>query len=39
MEANEAQQSRFNGTVAIWFSSHYQIDSRDWDNIEEFDGP
>jgi hypothetical protein len=26
------------GTVAVWFTSHYQIDSRDWDNIEEFGG-
>jgi len=31
--------SRYNGTVAVWFTSHYQVDSRDWDNIEEFGGP
>jgi len=30
---------RYNGTVAVWFTSHYQVDSRDWDNIEEFGGP
>jgi hypothetical protein len=39
MPAAEAAANRFQGTVAIWFSSHYQIDSRDWDNIREFKGP
>jgi hypothetical protein len=39
MNTAEAQASRYEGTVAVWFTSHYQIDSRDWDNIEEFDGP
>ena len=34
-----SEESRFNGTAAVWFSSHYQIDSRDWDNIREFNGP
>ncbi len=28
----------YNKTVAVWYSSHYQNDSRDWDNIEEFKG-
>jgi hypothetical protein len=27
---------RYAGTAAVWFSSHYQVDSRDWDNIKEF---
>jgi len=31
--------NRYSGTVAVWFTSHYQVDSRDWDNIEEFGGP
>jgi hypothetical protein len=28
--------SRYDGTVAVWFSSHYQVDQRDWLNIKEF---
>jgi len=39
MPADEARAHRYNGTVAIWFTSHYQVDSRDWDNIQEFKGP
>ncbi|MHB9022782.1 MAG: glycoside hydrolase family 71/99 protein [Armatimonadota bacterium] len=39
MEAIEAQQIRFDGTVALWYSSHTRVDSRDWDLIEEFHGP
>ena len=31
-------ETRYNKTVAVWYSSHYQNDSRDWDNIEEFKG-
>jgi hypothetical protein len=31
--------SRYNGTVAVWYTSHSQTDPRDWNNIEEFDGP
>lgn len=38
MDMNTAQKVRYGGTVAVWFSSHYQIDTRDWDNIEEFHG-
>lgn len=38
MNAQEAQHQRYAGAVAIWFSTHYQIDSRDWDNIQEFKG-
>jgi hypothetical protein len=30
---------RYDGTVAVWFSSHYQIDPRDWINIKEFGNP
>ncbi len=38
MHASEAQSSRFSGTVAMWFSTLFQADSRDWDLIEEFHG-
>lgn len=30
---------RYNGAVAVWYSTHYQIDTRDWDNIQEFGNP
>ena len=39
MHAIEAQSTRFDGTVALWYSSHSRVDSRDWDLIEEFQGP
>jgi len=39
MDVGEAVGNRYDGTVAVWFTSHYQIDTRDWDNIEEFGGP
>ena len=29
-------ETRYGGTVAVWFSSHYQVDQRDWTNIQEF---
>ncbi len=29
---------RYDGTLALWFSGHYQIDQRDFDNIKEFNG-
>jgi len=32
-------QTRFDGTVALWFTSHYPLWDRDWKNIEEFNGP
>ncbi len=38
MNETEAQNRRFDGTVAVWYSSHYQSDPRDWNNIREFDG-
>jgi hypothetical protein len=38
MDVNEAQSKRFDGTVAIWFTSHHQADARDWNNIQEFNG-
>jgi hypothetical protein len=30
---------RYGGTVAVWYSSHYADDPRDWRNNEEFGGP
>lgn len=39
MDVAEAVEKRYDGTVAVWFSGHYQVDTRDWDNIEEFGGP
>ena len=39
MDVSEAVEKRYDGTVAVWFTSHYQVDTRDWDNIEEFGGP
>jgi hypothetical protein len=30
--------TRYSGTVAVWFSGHYQLDPRDWNNIKEFNG-
>jgi len=39
VDVAEAVERRYDGTVAVWFSSHYQVDTRDWDNIEEFGGP
>jgi hypothetical protein len=31
-------QTRFDGTVAVWYSSHFQAVDRDWKNIEQFGG-
>jgi len=39
VDVSEAVEKRYDGTVAVWFTSHYQVDTRDWDNIEEFGGP
>jgi len=36
---NEKPPSPFKGTVAIFYSSHFQEISRDWDSIEEYRGP
>ena len=38
MTEQQAVSKRFPGTVAVWFSTHYQRDDRDWNNIREFDG-
>jgi glycoprotein endo-alpha-1,2-mannosidase len=32
------EQSRFSGTVAVWFTPHHAFVPRDWDNIREFHG-
>ncbi len=29
---------RYDGTVALWFSSHHAVHPRDWRNIDEFHG-
>jgi hypothetical protein len=39
MDEDEARNIRFDGTVAVFFACHYQVDPRDWTNIEEFNGP
>jgi hypothetical protein len=39
MNEQEAQVTRFEGTVAVWFSAHFQATRRDWNLIEEFKGP
>ncbi|MCX6993807.1 MAG: hypothetical protein NT011_11795 [Kiritimatiellaeota bacterium] len=31
-------QGRYNGVVAVWFTSHYPLHNRDWRNIQEFAG-
>jgi hypothetical protein len=38
MPKDQAARTRYAGTVAIWYSSHYAHDPRDWRNIEEFGG-
>ncbi len=39
MNAENAQANRFGGTVAIFYNPITQVDSREWDSIEEFHGP
>lgn len=39
MDADQAAATHFDGTVAVWFSTHFQITSRDWDTIQALDGP
>ncbi len=39
MNVSQAVNQHYDGTVAVWFTSHYQVDTRDWANIEEFGGP
>ena len=38
MNEREAQAERFDGTVAVFYTAHYQRDPRDWNCIEEFKG-
>ena len=38
MNEKEAQARRFAGTVAVFYTGHYQRDPRDWNNIREFAG-
>jgi hypothetical protein len=39
MNEQRVQSTRFEGTVAVWYTCHYQVDTRDWDNVKEFHGP
>ncbi len=39
MNADQAIATRFEGTVAVWFTTHFQATSRDWDTIRELGGP
>ena len=38
MNADAARKNRYQGTLAVWYSTHYQVDSRDFDNVREFHG-
>ncbi len=38
MHTEAGPAGRYNGTVAIWYTPHHAVHSRDWDNIEEFKG-
>jgi hypothetical protein len=35
----QAKNTHYNGTAAVWYTSHHAITERDWRNIREFDGP
>jgi hypothetical protein len=39
LDGVQSTVSRYDGNVAVWFSSHYQVDQRDWINIKEFGNP
>ncbi|MEI6809821.1 MAG: hypothetical protein WCN95_13965, partial [bacterium] len=39
MNIETARAERFKGTVAIFFTTHYQAEKRDWETIEEVNGP
>jgi len=39
MTAIEAQQQRFDGTVAVFYNPITQVDTREWNSIREFSGP
>jgi hypothetical protein len=32
------RRGRYDGDVAVWFTSHYPLHDRDWKNIREFEG-
>jgi hypothetical protein len=38
MSSPSGPGTRYDGTVAIFYTSHHAVHSRDWDNIEEFKG-
>ena len=40
MDARQAEETRYNGTVAIWYGSHFEsTGSHDWGPIKEWNGP
>lgn len=40
MDANQAETSRYNGTVAIWYGSHFEDTAmHDWVPIKDWNGP
>ena len=39
MDIDQAVSTRFEGTVAVWFTTHFQSTSRDWDTIQALGGP
>ena len=40
MDASKAEKTRYNGTVAIWYGSHFEdTASHDWEPIKEWNGP
>jgi len=40
MDADQAQKTRYIGTVAIWYGSHFEdTPAHDWDPIKEWNGP
>ena len=39
MNTAAALRNRFNGTVAVFYNPITQVDSREWDSINEFNGP
>ena len=40
MDARKAEETRYDGTVAIWYGSHFEnTGSHDWEPIKEWNGP
>ena len=40
MDASKAEKARYDGTVAIWYGSHFEnTASHDWEPIKEWNGP